>query len=152
MIMKCVKCNKIKGSSEFYANDRSCKECRKALANSNRAANLEYYQEYDRLRGQLPHRKKLVKKLYKEKYHKPEYSKPRSMKWKEKHPEKRKVHIIIGNAIRDGKIARGPCERCGKLKGVHAHHEDYSKPLEVTWLCEEHHGERHREINEDRRQ
>ena len=127
------------------------KECRKALAISNRAANLEYYQEYDRLRGQLPHRKKQVKRLYKEKYHKPEYSRPIALRWQKKNPEKRAVHIIVGNAIRSGKITKSPCERCGKLKGVHAHHEDYSKPFDVMWLCKKHHGERHREINEGRR-
>jgi len=43
-------------------------------------------------------------------------------------------------AIRSGKVARGTCH-CGKIG--HGHHEDYSKPLEVIWLCREHHDELH---------
>jgi hypothetical protein len=31
-----------------------------------------------------------------------------------------------------------PCEVCGATK-VEKHHPDYSKPLEVRWLCREHH-------------
>ncbi len=41
--------------------------------------------------------------------------------------------------------------QCGYALGVHAHHESYAKPLEVIWLCQTCHGERHREINEERR-
>jgi hypothetical protein len=35
-------------------------------------------------------------------------------------------------------------EVCGD-PDAHAHHEDYSKPLEVRWLCTQHHNEAHRE-------
>ena len=44
-----------------------------------------------------------------------------------------------------------PCEVCGTEENVHKHHEDYSKPLDVRFLCTTHHGERHREINAMRR-
>lgn len=40
-------------------------------------------------------------------------------------------------------LERKPCEICGDIN-VNAHHEDYSKPLEVRWLCTKHHGEEHR--------
>lgn len=66
-------------------------------------------------------------------------------------PENRAARIIVGNAIRDGKLTPQACERCSYGIGVQAHHEDYSKPLDVTWLCKPCHGMRHREINEDRR-
>lgn len=58
-------------------------------------------------------------------------------------PEKRGAHIAVGNALRDGKLFRQPCEKCGKR--AQAHHDDYSKPLEVRWLCTTHHREHHRE-------
>jgi len=45
----------------------------------------------------------------------------------------------VGNAIRDGRLNRGPCEVCGSRESVEGHHEDYSKPLDVRWLCREHH-------------
>jgi hypothetical protein len=44
----------------------------------------------------------------------------------------------VYRAIKCGKIKQLPCTVCGHLL-VHAHHEDYSRPLEVTWLCQKHH-------------
>lgn len=44
--------------------------------------------------------------------------------------------------LRRGKVEKKPCEICGSLK-VQGHHEDYSKPLEVRWLCSKHHQELH---------
>lgn len=41
--------------------------------------------------------------------------------------------------IKRGKLIPGPCEHSGCLNKVQPHHEDYSKPLEVRWLCREHH-------------
>lgn len=46
-------------------------------------------------------------------------------------------------AIKSGKLTRLPCESCGATKSE-AHHEDYSKPLEVKWLCRKCHGAAHR--------
>lgn len=42
------------------------------------------------------------------------------------------------------KLERKPCEVCGAEK-AEAHHEDYTKPLDVNWLCKRHHAERHTE-------
>lgn len=36
--------------------------------------------------------------------------------------------------------------RLGKCKEAQAHHEDYTKPFDVVWLCTKHHAERHREL------
>lgn len=44
--------------------------------------------------------------------------------------------------LRRGKIKKQPCEVCGS-DNSQAHHEDYSKPLEVKWLCRIHHLEIH---------
>lgn len=63
-------------------------------------------------------------------------------KYRRKHPEKYKAHIAVGNAIRAGKLTRKPCEVCGAKK-VHAHHDDYSQPLAVRWLCSIHHKQVH---------
>jgi hypothetical protein len=55
------------------------------------------------------------------------------------------ARIAVSNARRTGTLIALPCQECG-AKRVHAHHEDYSKPLEVIWLCPTHHSMRHDEI------
>ena len=57
--------------------------------------------------------------------------------------EKRKAKYAVDNAIRRGKMVRQPCEKCGATPSQ-AHHDDYSKPLQVRWLCRKHHSEEHR--------
>lgn len=63
-------------------------------------------------------------------------------KYFSRYPDKRAAHKATGNAIRDGRIIRQPCEQCGS-KQVQAHHDDYSRPLDVRWLCVTHHNEHH---------
>lgn len=54
------------------------------------------------------------------------------------HSQKTLARKKLRNAVVQGKITQKPCEQCGDKKSE-AHHEDYSKPLEVTWLCRKHH-------------
>lgn len=49
-------------------------------------------------------------------------------------------------ALRSGRLARLPCQRCGTTERVHAHHDDYNRPLAVMWLCPLHHRQRHNEM------
>lgn len=63
-----------------------------------------------------------------------------------RNPHKKKAHEIVQRAIKSGLMRRLPCEVCGKLESQ-AHHDDYSLPLNVNWLCSKHHGERHVELN-----
>ena len=48
----------------------------------------------------------------------------------------------VQQAIRRGELRRKPCEVCGNRKS-HGHHDDYSKPLTVRWLCAKHHQQHH---------
>jgi hypothetical protein len=56
---------------------------------------------------------------------------------------KRYAHGILFRAISLGLLARGPCSVCGATE-VEGHHNDYSHPLEVVWLCRIHHKEVHK--------
>ena len=52
------------------------------------------------------------------------------------------ARVIARTAIRRGKLVRQPCEVCGS-QPVDAHHDDYSQPLNVRWLCPAHHRAHH---------
>jgi hypothetical protein len=43
--------------------------------------------------------------------------------------------------LRRGKLKRQGCEVCGKKAEMH--HDDYAKPLDIRWLCRQHHLEIH---------
>lgn len=57
-------------------------------------------------------------------------------------PLVRKAYSKVKYAIKIGRLKILPCEVCNDPK-THAHHEDYFKPLEVTWLCPIHHKAEH---------
>lgn len=69
----------------------------------------------------------------------------RTQAWKIANPEKVEAHRLFRNAINRGEIRRSKvCERCGREpKRIVGHHTDYSKPLEVEWLCSACHREVH---------
>lgn len=140
---RCNKCLRRKDLAAFYKGHSECKTCVITRVKAHREANLEAIREYDRQRGQLPHRKAEVKArrhLYRGRYKTPSVTQSIA----------RAAQVTLGNAVRDGRISKKPCEKpgCRRKRGVHGHHEDYTKPLDVIWLCPKHHGERHRELNE----
>ena len=67
-------------------------------------------------------------------------------KMKKLHPEKEKAQHALRYSVNSGKIKRLSCEVCRDKKS-HGHHPDYSKPLEVIWLCQLHHAQEHRKLN-----
>jgi hypothetical protein len=133
---KCFKCGEIKFLADFYAHKKmadghlgKCKDCTKSDVRQHRAEN-DSVREYDRERSKTPARRAHVAMV--------------SKKWRLENPQGYKAHTALGNAVRDKKIIRMPCEVCGN-KRSHAHHDDYSKPLEVSWLCALHHHRLHAE-------
>lgn len=56
--------------------------------------------------------------------------------------KKANARSYLHEYVKRGKVMKYPCEVCGSERSE-AHHEDYSKPLEVHWLCREHHLELH---------
>lgn len=88
-----------------------------------RVRNIERVREYDRKRG---------------------YRNPQ---------EQTAAHNAVRHALEKGELRRTPCELCGREPGLirgreilEAHHEDYSRPLSVRWLCRDCHRAQHRKI------
>ncbi|HEU4430301.1 MAG TPA: hypothetical protein VFT98_16190 [Myxococcota bacterium] len=57
-------------------------------------------------------------------------------------------------AIKSGRLKRAKsCSKCGlrasRIDKIHAHHPDYSKPLEVEWLCALCHKREHARIRKE---
>jgi hypothetical protein len=59
-----------------------------------------------------------------------------------RYPEKVKARKVLNRAIANGTIKRGTCCVCSEMN-AQAHHDDYSKPLEVKWFCALHHKQHH---------
>ncbi len=58
--------------------------------------------------------------------------------------EREKAHHAVYIEIRAGRLIKPErCSECGESEKVDAHHEDYSKPLEVSWLCRKCHSRLH---------
>lgn len=135
MEKKCFKCCHVKPLSEFYRHSEmkdgtinKCKECAKRDGRVNRVHRVDYYLRYDRARFQCADRRVAHAASCK--------------RQKDASPEKSAARYAVSNAVRAGRIKKLPCELCGSLK-VEAHHTDYSKPLDVQWLCFRHHREKH---------
>lgn len=117
----CPKCQKPQEASAFYSGHAQCKDCVKARSRRHRAENIERVREYDRARASLPHRIALRRQIFEN--------------YKAEQPNRRKAHVAVGNALRDKRLHKAPCSFCGATEALEAHHHDYSKPLDVTWLC-----------------
>ncbi len=59
--------------------------------------------------------------------------------WEKRNPHKYAAHKKLRYAVRKGEVSKKPCEVCGTKKNIYAPHDDYSRPLDVRWLCRKHH-------------
>lgn len=136
---RCFKCGRDLPLDEFYrhpmmADGRlgKCKDCTKADVSGNYRARQPQYSAYDRERNVRPARRE-ARRVYHQRH-------------RERHPERERARQAVSNALRDGRLMRRPCEKCGSPKSQ-AHHPDHSKPLDVQWLCLVHHREADRELH-----
>ncbi len=73
------------------------------------------------------------------------YNETRKTKVYVRDPYKARARMMLANAVHSGAMKKPKkCQEC-KWEGIlHGHHEDYSKPFKVEWLCGICHGKRHR--------
>jgi len=135
---ECFKCKTVKPLDEFYKHSmmadghvNKCKECNKQDVTDNRNKNIDRIREYDRVRAKNPQRIKAAQEI--------------SSAWRKADKRRMKCHNAVTRAVRSGLLERQPCVRCGETKSL-AHHEDYDKPLDVMWLCQPCHKQRHKEL------
>jgi len=142
----CKKCGIVKEDEDFYKSKSiksgfrtPCKECtqkkNKEWAKNNYGRIREYVKEYTSKDGWRD-----KSNSYNREYH--QKNKNKCCKYKRelyhKNIEHNKVRGIFHNEVKSGRIKRQPCVHCGSLKSQ-GHHPDYSKPLEVIWVCSAHH-------------
>lgn len=146
----CIHCHQSKPFTEFYKHAQMsdgylgrCKTCHKSEIHKNylrRMSDPEWREkELDRQREKAKRHRAEGRKPD------PEAEKRGKLKWLENNRHKKRANTAVGNAIRDKKLFRKPCEKCGD-ENSEAHHDDYSKPLDVRWLCKKHHNEHHVEM------
>ena len=75
-----------------------------------------------------------------ERYRKTEKGKATNLKamrrWREANPEAYRAHNILNGRVQRGSVVKSDaCERCGAGGRIEGSHDDYSKPLDVEWLC-----------------
>lgn len=62
-----------------------------------------------------------------------------------KHPHKQSARVKVNNALKIGRLVRpNICSKCSIESKVDGHHFDYSRPLDVLWVCRACHADIHR--------
>jgi len=148
-VKRCSKCKKEFSFDKFYKKVGNkdgvtswCKDCdnkRHKLWRKNHPERVREMSQGQRDRD--PEKMRAAVRKY-AKLH-PESSRKNCKKWAKKNGYKVSAHKKVAYAIKTGKLIKENCF-CGKL--AHAHHDDYSKPLDVIWLCPIHHKERHAKL------
>jgi hypothetical protein len=117
----CVDCGgKTSGSKGIGDSPKHCASCVRSATltiDEKRKANTERCRRYRSKR--------------------PDIARREVARYQDRHPERRAVWLAVGAAIKAGALIKpSVCESCGeKAEHLHAHHEDYSKPLDVEWAC-----------------
>jgi len=105
----CNRCRLVKPTADFYVSKKSvCIQCQRVRSKQSRQTE----QGRERVR---------------------QYSKTRYQKFRNKYLARAKVKV----AVLKGLVYKPTsCQECGESLPLQAHHNDYSKPLIVIWLCD----------------
>ena len=156
IIMKaCFKCNIEKPLTDFYKHRQmgdghlnKCKDCTKNDVHKHRNDNIEKVRAYDRNR---PNKAERIKKqlAYSNTERGKEVRFISTRDCRLRNPMRYKANTAVSSALRDGRLIRpSNCEKCGIECKPHGHHDDYSKPLSVRWLCVRCHNDFHNTVRE----
>jgi len=136
---QCRTCSQIKSANQFYRDPRSvsgvkgdCIECFKQKSREYGRSNRDVRREWMKLKMQ--HDPAYARKIR-------DANNAQKKKFKEKHA----ARMRLRRAVKSGRVVKLPCEVCGNPISQ-GHHDDYSKPLEVRWLCQTHHSIVHRKF------
>ncbi len=135
---RCYKCKILKPHTDFWRKSRNldglqaaCKTCMSTENKEWTKKNRERHRERLKIwRENNPDRSNAIGKQQRERWH-----------------DKQRARQAAGKALLNGTITKPTaCTRCHHIPPphcLHGHHEDYSKPLEVIWLCARCHGALH---------
>lgn len=116
-----------------YSN--KCKICTRSDNTLNRNSKKEYYIAYDKRRANLQHRVE-ARAIYAKTSNGKKAIRTSHSNYRKTYPLKRIATNAVSNAIRCGELIRPEkCSVCNINAKTEAHHDDYSKPLNIRWLC-----------------
>lgn len=127
----------------------SCKSCI-SVNKKNKHLDNPLKKKSSQRRSYLKNRDSRIAKV--KEYNKTEKGKSVSGKstkaWYQRNKIKAKAHRMFHKALKDGIVNRQvTCSMCPSTGKIEAHHDDYSKPLDVIFLCRPCHRSRHMEMN-----
>lgn len=150
----CNECKKKLPTAEFWKSERGflgvrgkCKKCCQKLQKEVYRAPLERRHRARETRRHWGERNREHERERERKRWRGMSALERSECRRKRDPFKERARRITREAVKKGLLIRPKtCPRCNWKGLIHAHHDDYNKPLEVSWLCAVCHGLRHREL------
>jgi hypothetical protein len=131
-----------KCKNSYYGIQSYCKKCEKIRTNKRKKEKLEYFRRWRKSKAGIKYFYDNREKINKQRS---EWKKKYFKNLNDELKKHYKAREIFKYAIKSGKMERGKCMKCGK-PNAQGHHFDYSKPLEVIWLCKKHHLEEHNRL------
>lgn len=120
---QCSRCGATKPKGEFYRSASAANGCRSECKECSRKDDARpAYRERRRKYATSKKGRKANGKAVK--------------RYVESNPKKRACHEAVRHALVDGELVNpGVCETCDTATKLYAHHDDYDRPLDVSWLC-----------------
>ena len=137
---KCLRCNLVKNISDYPKNGKYYQSyCKICFPKTVYISSRKRIAKYGYSKKELEYKMLYARRIRKEN---PEKKKEMNREYAKENPEKIKCYKLVYKAVKKGILLRKPCQFCSKEK-VQGHHPDYSKPLDVIWLCSSCHKKLH---------